>query len=76
MAYGEVQRAAIYRYRDKHPDSTKNRMTIMLTPEDKSVLQAVSDRTGENRSEVMRRLLWEEAAKHGIAPRTSPVDGF
>lgn len=76
MAYGEAQRAAIYRYRDKNPDSTKNRMTIMLTPEDKAVLQAVSDRTGESRSEIMRRLLWGEAAKHGIAPRTSPVDGF
>ena len=66
----------------KHTAITKakrqNRFIILIPAyrQDKAVLQAVSDRTGESRSEIMRRLLWGEAAKHGIAPRTSPVDGF
>lgn len=61
MSYTEQQKKAIYGYRERNPDSTKNRITITLNAEDKALLQTVSDHTGESRSELVRRLVTEEA---------------
>lgn len=66
MAYTEQQKKSIYKYREGNPDSTKNRITITLNADDKALLKAVSDRTGESRSELVRRLVREEAKRLNI----------
>ena len=66
MGYTEQQKKAIYKYREKSPDSTKNRITITLGAQDKALLQAVSDHTGESKSELVRRLVSEEAQRTGV----------
>ena len=66
MAYTEQQKRAIYEYRERNPDSTKNRITITLSAEDKALLQRVSTHTGESRSELVRRLVNEEAQRLNI----------
>lgn len=66
MPYTEQQKKAIYKYRESKPESTKNRITITLTETDKKKLQAVADRTSESRSELVRRLVNEEAERIGV----------
>lgn len=66
MGYTEQQKKAIYGYRERNPDSTKNRITITLNAEDKALLQRVSTHTGENRSELVRRLVNDEAQRLNI----------
>ena len=66
MLYDEKQKQRIYKYRRENPDSTKNRITITLNADDKALLKAVSDHTGESRSELVRRLVNEEAQRLNI----------
>ena len=72
MAYTEQQKRAIYKYREGKPDSTKNRITITLNADDKALLKAVSDHTGESRSELVRRLVNEEAQRLNIDRSQAP----
>lgn len=66
MPYTEQQKKAIYKYRESKPESTKNRITITMSEKDKKTLQAVSDRTGESKSELVRRLVNEESQRLGF----------
>jgi hypothetical protein len=66
VGYTEQQKKSIYKYRKENPESTKNRITVTLPAKDKALLQAVSDRTGESKSELVRRLVNEEAERTGI----------
>ena len=61
MQYDEKQKQRIYKYRRENPDSTKNRITITLGTLDKELMQKVASHTGETRSELVRRLVTEEA---------------
>ena len=60
MAYTEQQKKAIYKYREKNPDSTRNRMTVTMRDQDKERLQTLSEMTGESKSEIVCRLIAEE----------------
>ena len=66
MGYTEQQKKSIYKYRKENPESTKNRITITLPAKDKELLQAVADHTKESKSELVRRLVNEEAERTGI----------
>ena len=72
MAYTEQQKKAIYKYREKNPDSTRNRMTITMRDQDKERLQALADLTGESKSELVCRLIYEEAQRTGIDSPQAP----
>lgn len=72
MLYDEKQKQRIYKYRRENPDSTKNRITITLNADDKALLKAVSDHTGESRSELVRRLVNEEAQRLNIDRPQAP----
>lgn len=66
MAYTEQQKKAIYKYREKNPDSTRNRMTVTMRDQDKERLQAIADMTGESKSEIICRLIDEESKRMNI----------
>lgn len=66
MAYTEQQKKAIYKYREKNPNSTRNRMTITMRDQDKERLQTLAEKTGESKSELVCRLIYEEAQRAGI----------
>lgn len=66
MGYTEQQKKSIYKYRKENPNSTKNRITLTLRADDKALLQAVSDHTGESKSELVRRLVNEEARRLNV----------
>ena len=72
MAYTEQQKKAIYKYREKNPDSTRNRMTITMREHDKERLQALAEKTGESKSELVCRLIYEEAQRAGIDSVQAP----
>ena len=72
MAYTEQQKKAIYKYREKNPNSTRNRMTITMQDQDKERLQALAEKTGESKSEIVCRLICEEAQRVGIDSAQAP----
>ena len=39
------------------------RLSLYLKPEDKKALQALTERTGESKAELIRRLIYEEARR-------------
>ena len=63
MPYTEQQKQSIYKYRKENPESTKNRLTVYMSPEIKDLLQNLADQTGESKAELIRRLITEEAQR-------------
>ena len=72
MAYTEQQKKAIYKYRKKSPDSTRNRMTVTMRDQDKERLQALAKMPGESKSELVCRLICEESQRAGIDSVQAP----
>lgn len=72
MPYTEQQKKAIYKYREKNPNSTRNRMTVTMRDQDKERLQALAEMTGESKSELVCRLIYEEAQRAGVDSVQAP----
>ena len=57
MAYTESAKKAIMKYKKS---GKRARMELDMRPEDKEALQKLSEKTGESKTGLIRRLIWEE----------------
>lgn len=57
MAYTESAKKAIMKYKKS---GKRARMELDMRPEDKEALQELSEKTGESKTGLIRRLIWEE----------------
>ena len=58
--YDEKARERMYRYQAGKGKETTARLSLYLTPEDKETLAQLSEKTGESKAALIRRLITEE----------------
>ena len=57
MAYTEASKRATLKYKKS---GKRARMELDMRPEDRQALQELAEKTGESRTAIIRRLIWQE----------------